>query len=78
MKANALLFCCLFLSVGFAYRTAAQVNVVHPGDPIILVNGVNDGDGNAGPPPANEGVEHAIDGFTQKYLNFPIPAQALL
>ena len=33
-------------------------------------NGVNDGDGSSGAPPAAEGVERAIDGMTQKYLNF--------
>ncbi len=41
-----------------------------PGDSIQLVNGVNDGDGNADPPPGAEGVERAVDDFTQKYLNF--------
>ena len=46
------------------------IDVTAPGDPIWLVNGVNDGDGNSGPPPAAEGVEHAIDNVTQKYLNF--------
>jgi len=47
-----------------------QTNVFAPGDPIVLVNGTNDGDGDAGPPPGNEGVEHAIDRVVQKYLNF--------
>jgi len=46
------------------------VDVTMPGDPIWLVNGANDGDGNAGAPPAAEGVSHAIDNYTQKYLNF--------
>ena len=48
----------------------AQNVITVPGDPVELVNGVNDGDANSGPPPAAEGVEHAIDGVTQKYLNF--------
>jgi hypothetical protein len=47
-----------------------RFDVTQPGDPIVLVNGVNDGDGAAGPPPAAEGVEHAIDDAGQKYLNF--------
>lgn len=45
-------------------------DVTQPGDPIALVNGVNDGDADSGPPPMNEGVEHAIDNVGQKYLNF--------
>lgn len=48
----------------------AQSDVTVPGDAIELVNGENDGDGNSGPPPAGEVVEHAIDDVTQKYLNF--------
>lgn len=48
----------------------AQSDVTAPGDPIQLVNGVNDGDGSSGAPPANEQVERAIDDITQKYLNF--------
>jgi PEP-CTERM motif-containing protein len=48
----------------------AQIDVTAPGDPIVLVNGTNDGDGNSGPPPAAEGVEHVIDNVRQKYLNF--------
>ncbi|MGH8245939.1 MAG: hypothetical protein ACREUU_05850, partial [Gammaproteobacteria bacterium] len=55
---------------GVVVSPALLTNVFAAGDPIALVNGVNDGDGNAGPPPANEGVEHAIDRLTQKYLNF--------
>jgi hypothetical protein len=45
-------------------------DVTLPGDPILIVNGVNDGDGASGPPPANEGVARAIDNTTTKYLNF--------
>ena len=47
-----------------------KTNIFSPGDPIILVNGVNDGDVNSGPPPDAETVDHAIDRLTQKYLNF--------
>lgn len=53
-----------------ASSASAQFDVTAPGDSIQLVNGVNDGDGNSGPPPGAEGVERAIDDFTQKYLNF--------
>jgi hypothetical protein len=45
-------------------------DVTSPGDVIVLVNGVNDGDGNEGPPPGAENVENAINNVTQKYLNF--------
>lgn len=45
-------------------------DITSPSDLIELVNGVNDGDGNNGDPPANEGVINAIDDTTQKYLNF--------
>src|SRR5918993_1767474 len=45
-------------------------DVTLPGDPITIVNGVNDGDANFGAPPANEGVDKAIDNTTTKYLNF--------
>jgi PEP-CTERM motif len=54
----------------FATSVQAQVDVPTPGDPIELVNGINDGDGDAGPPPAGEGVENAINNLQQKYLNF--------
>lgn len=46
------------------------VTVTVPTDTIQIVNGVNDGDGSAGPPPGGEGVANAIDGTTNKYLNF--------
>ena len=45
-------------------------DVTLPGDPIQIVNGVNDTDGNASGTPANEGVLQAIDNTTTKYLNF--------
>jgi hypothetical protein len=66
------------LRVAGATVTAAQMEMFHPaqsdvtqpGDPILIVNGVNDGDADSGPAPVNEGVEHAIDNLGQKYLNF--------
>jgi len=48
----------------------AQSDVTVPGDPVVRVDGSDDGDGNAGPPPAAETEIHAIDDFGQKYLNF--------
>jgi hypothetical protein len=45
-------------------------DVTLPGDPVVLVNGVNDADTASGPPPAAEGVTMAIDNTTTKYLNF--------
>ncbi len=45
-------------------------DVTSPGDTVLLVNGVNDTDGDAGPPPAGEVVDHVIDDIGQKYLNF--------
>lgn len=46
------------------------IDVTSPGDLVVLVNGINDGDGDAGPPPSGEMVEHVIDDAGQKYLNF--------
>ena len=45
-------------------------DVTQPGDPIVRVDGQNDGDANDGPPPAAETVENAINDVTQEYLNF--------
>ncbi|MFT4638116.1 MAG: hypothetical protein ACI8T1_001434 [Verrucomicrobiales bacterium] len=45
-------------------------DVTMPGDLVIRIDGINDGDANAGPPPAGEVVEHVIDDVSQKYLNF--------
>jgi hypothetical protein len=57
-----------------AVTWAASKDVTRPGDAIVIVNGQDDGDGtiNTGGlnPPAAEGVEHAIDNFGAKYLNF--------
>lgn len=54
----------------FTSSASAQSSVVLPSDPIQIVNGTNDGDGDAGAPPSGEVVSHAIDGVGQKYLNF--------
>lgn len=62
---------CAFLFTFLSMSThAALVDITRPGDLIQLVNGVNQGDSDAGPPPAAEGVERAIDDTGQKYLNF--------
>jgi hypothetical protein len=45
-------------------------DITSPGDTVLIVNGMNDGDADAGPPPAGEVVEHVIDDIGQKYLNF--------
>jgi hypothetical protein len=47
----------------------ASVLVTLPTDPIIRVDGTNDGDSMFGPPAVGEGVERMFDGFTQKYVN---------
>ncbi len=58
------------IRAGSGAAVVPQVKITAPGDLVGLVNGENDGDGNAGAPPAAEGVEHVIDGVGQKYLNF--------
>jgi len=45
-------------------------DITRPGDPLIRVDGVNDGDPNGGDPPPGEVETHAIDDVGQKYLNF--------
>jgi hypothetical protein len=67
-----LLACVAVVGASLIFPTSvrAQADVTTPGDPIELVNGVNDGDGDAGPPPMTEGVENAINNVQQKYLNF--------
>ena len=64
----------LFAGVFSAQTASAALltldDVTLPGDPIQIVNGVNDNDNAAGAPPANEGVANAIDNTTNKYLNF--------
>jgi subtilisin-like proprotein convertase family protein len=54
----------------FEEVTPFESDLTNPINAIALVNGTNDGDANAGAPPANEGVERVIDGMGQKYLNF--------
>ena len=64
----------LFAGVLSAQTASAALltldDVTLPGDPIQVVNGVNDSDSAGGPPPAAEGVTNAIDNTTNKYLNF--------
>ena len=64
----------LFAGIVSAQSASAALltldDVTLPGDPVLVVNGVNDGDGSSGPPPATEGVANAIDNTTNKYLNF--------
>ena len=50
--------------------TGDLATAVVPGDAVVIVNGTNDDDADAGAPPAGEPVESAIDNVTQKYLNF--------
>ena len=63
------LFVCLVFGLSAAAQ-AALVDVTVPTDPVILVNGVNDGDGDSGPPPAAEQPPNAINDAASKYLNF--------
>lgn len=57
--------------VTFTSATQASIiDITRPGDPIQIVNGTNQGDADAGPPPAGEVESHAIDDVGQKYLNF--------
>jgi hypothetical protein len=66
--------CATLLVFAAATAYAAPVtglDVTDPADTIALVNGQNDGDPDSGPPPANEGVENAINNDdANKYLNF--------
>ena len=50
--------------------SAAFVDITRPSDPIELVSGINQGDGDSGAPPPGEAVEKAIDDTAAKYLNF--------
>ena len=59
-----------FVMLGMNSTLLSQVDVTQPGDPIVLVNGANDGDADAGPPPFGEGVEHAIDNLGGKLGSF--------
>lgn len=49
---------------------ATIMDITRPGDPILRVDGFNQNDGAAGPPPAGEVESHAFDDVGQKYLNF--------
>jgi hypothetical protein len=60
----------LVISSYVAQATAANIDITRPGDAIELISGLNQGDGDAGAPPAAETVDHAIDDVGQKYLNF--------
>ena len=60
----------LMLSAGTASAALLTLDdVTLPGDPILIVNGANDGDA-GGAPPAGEPVTNAIDDTTNKHLNF--------
>lgn len=57
--------------VTFTSATQASIiDITRPGDPLQIVNGNNQSDADAGPPPAGEVESHAIDDVGQKYLNF--------
>lgn len=58
------------IALSLSPSAQAQFDITQPSDPIILINGFNDGDGNSGPPPASEGVANVIDNTGNKYLNF--------
>ena len=60
----------LSLAASAAASTYGVVTIPADTNNIVLVSGVDDGDGSAGAPPAAESVEHTIDGILQKYLNF--------
>lgn len=49
---------------------AGLSDVTQPTDPVQIVNGIDDGDGSVGPPPAAETEVNAFDNTTAKYLNF--------
>jgi hypothetical protein len=70
MEFSKLSFAVVVIIVLAICNVSAQAGVVSPGDIIVRVDGVNDGDRYYGPPPSGEEVFHAIDGNTQKYLNF--------
>ena len=61
----------LVYSVGQVASVSGEfMDITRPGDPIELVDGFNQGDADAGPPPPAEGVENAINDIGGKYLNF--------
>ena len=60
----------IFATYHVGSASGALLDITRPGDPIALVSGVNQGDGDAGDPPGGEAVENAINDTGQKYLNF--------
>lgn len=77
MKSSVFLVAVMAMFVLLAGGTALAVDldVTVAGDPVVVVNGTNDGDTNCSatvPPgsPAGEEVIHAIDDLTDLYLNF--------
>ncbi len=60
----------LVSQASLAWGASVYVDITRPGDPVKLVNGFNQGDGDFGPPPASEVETHAFDDVGQKYLNF--------
>src|SRR5437868_7675740 len=63
------------LAIVLSARTASAAvftldDVTLPGDPIQIVNGVDDAPPVTPNPPAAEGVANAIDNTVNKYLNF--------
>ena len=68
LVALSVAFCAAAPTASAALITLDDVTL--PGDPIQVVNGVNDGDASFGAPPAAEGADKAIDNTTTKYLNF--------
>lgn len=67
---NCALLAGLYVVCQTALVSAATIDITRPGDPIEVISGINQGDGDAGAPPAAEGVENAINDIGQKYLNF--------
>jgi hypothetical protein len=70
MKLQCAFLVMLFFVSQTAAVSAAFVDISRPGDPIVLVNGLNQGDTNSGPPPSAEAEANAINDTGQKYLNF--------
>jgi hypothetical protein len=67
---RSLLLMTVVMLYSAAAASAAMIDITRPGDPLEIVNGQNQGDGDFGPPPAGEVQSHAIDDVGQKYLNF--------
>jgi hypothetical protein len=54
----------------FSWTNAAPGDITRAPDPVVRVDGVDDGDGAAGDPPAAENIDKVFDNTTSKYLNF--------